>query len=102
MKIDNSIRTLNDSSLGDSRLRLQSVAGRVRGGGNNSDSVELSAASIHLQSPADNLASSGVFDSEKVREIKIAMAQGSLEVDPGRIADGLLSMVQDLLQASTS
>jgi negative regulator of flagellin synthesis FlgM len=62
-----------------------------------------SAASVTLSPQAQVLASQGskdqVFDAKKVEEIKAAIASGQFRVDAGRVADGLLSTVQDLISA---
>lgn len=59
-----------------------------------SDSVTLSATSVQLQS----LESSEVFDTQKVEEIKAAIARGDFSVDTAKVADGLLQTVKDLIQ----
>lgn len=59
-----------------------------------SDSVTLSSTSVQLQSD-----SSEVYDTQKVEEIKAAIARGDFSVDTGKVADGLMQSVKDLLQA---
>lgn len=43
------------------------------------------------------LASTPVVDVERVAEIKRAIAEGRFQVNPERIADGLLQSVRDML-----
>jgi negative regulator of flagellin synthesis FlgM len=43
------------------------------------------------------LASTPVVDTERVAEIKRAIAEGRFQVNPERIADGLLQSVRDML-----
>jgi negative regulator of flagellin synthesis FlgM len=99
VKIDNSIKKLGDIAPGDSRLRPQHGADKPGKNATLVDSVQLSAASLRVPLPLDGLVSRGVFDAEKVEEIKLAIAEGRLEVDPQKIADGLLAAIQDLLRA---
>ena len=54
--------------------------------------------SSQLQSVTGQLAGSNVFDAQKVEEIKAAIAGGKFQVDAGKVADGLLKTVKELLQ----
>jgi len=63
-----------------------------------SDNVTLSSASVQLQSLEAGLASGEVFDTNKVEEIKAAIARGDFSVDTAKVADGLLQTVKDLIQ----
>ncbi len=95
MKIDNSVTKLRESTLGESRLRPQSAkeasAGGVAAAGANSSSVQLQSS--------DEVPRSGcVFNAKLVQEITLAMSEGRFKVTPGKIADGLLETVRDLLQ----
>lgn len=49
------------------------------------------------QSVDQVLASTPAVDSERVAEIKRAIAEGRFQVNPERIADGLLQSVRDML-----
>jgi negative regulator of flagellin synthesis FlgM len=57
------------------------------------------AVNVHLsaqaQALASQVASSSVFDANKVEEIKAAIASGSFQVD----AEGLMDTVRDLIQS---
>jgi negative regulator of flagellin synthesis FlgM len=58
--------------------------------------VSLSSLSTDLR------ASNGSdIDTAKVESIKAAIRDGSLTMDPGKIADGILSTARDLLQTRT-
>ncbi|WP_167389187.1 flagellar biosynthesis anti-sigma factor FlgM [Caballeronia ptereochthonis] len=58
--------------------------------------VSLSSLSSDLR------ASNGSdIDTAKVESIKAAIRDGSLTMDPGKIADGILSTARDLLQTRT-
>jgi negative regulator of flagellin synthesis FlgM len=50
------------------------------------------AVSTRLQ-----VGSGGEFDAARVAQIREAIAAGRYQVDPGRIADGLLDSVRELL-----
>jgi negative regulator of flagellin synthesis FlgM len=59
------------------------------------------ADNVRLSSQAKALASTstgGVFDTKKVEEIKAAIASGQFQVDPAKIADGLIDSVKDMIQ----
>jgi negative regulator of flagellin synthesis FlgM len=60
----------------------------------SSDSVTLSSKAQALSSQS---ATNGVFDAGKVEEIKAAIANGTFQVNPERVADGLIDSVKDLL-----
>ena len=102
MKIDTSNKPLGNSSTA-------SGTGRARAGGNGgtataagSSSAASGGASTEatlsgLQSVSSALASSPVMDTERVAEIKQAIAEGRFQVNPERIADGLLKSVRDML-----
>jgi len=66
--------------------------------GGATDNVTLSSASVQLQSLEAGLATGEVFDSNKVEEIKAAIARGDFSVDTAKVADGLLQTVKDLIQ----
>jgi negative regulator of flagellin synthesis FlgM len=60
----------------------------------SSDNVTLSSKA---QALAGQSATNGVFDANKVEEIKAAIANGTFQVNPERVADGLIDTVKDLL-----
>jgi negative regulator of flagellin synthesis FlgM len=64
--------------------------------GSSTDNVSLSAQS---QALAKTAGSEAVFDAGKVEEIKAAIAGGSFRVDTGRVADGLIESVRELVGA---
>ncbi len=66
------------------------------------ESVTLSPLSAQLQSLESTVASSEAFDAEKVEAIKSAIASGQFKVDSGKVADGLISTVKDLLSTQKS
>jgi negative regulator of flagellin synthesis FlgM len=68
--------------------------------GSGDASVSLSGLSQHLRS----LAASGSadIDTAHVESIKQAIKDGSLKIDSGKIADGVLNTARDLLRNKTS
>lgn len=62
------------------------------------ENVTLSPMSAQLKSISSDVATSGVFDTEKVEAIKSAIAKGQFKVDSEKVADGLIDTVTDLLK----
>jgi len=60
-----------------------------------SDTVTLSSK---LESLSQQAGGSAVFDAKKVEEIKAAIAEGRFQVDPEKVANGLLDTVSDLIR----
>ena len=62
-----------------------------------SENVTLSPLSAQLKSLEAKIATTNVFDTEKVDAIKSAIASGQFKVDSEKVADGLIATVRDLL-----
>lgn len=60
-----------------------------------SAAVDLSPAARQLAALQD---SSADVRTDRVQQIRDALASGELHIDPSRIADGLLASVRDLLK----
>ena len=54
-----------------------------------------------LQEISGSLASTPVVDAGRVSEIKQAIAEGRFTVDPGKIADGLIAGVRQMIAAQS-
>jgi negative regulator of flagellin synthesis FlgM len=95
VKIDDSLK--KTAGLGVSTTSTRASKGAEKPGIDNkpSDSVHISS---QLQSIAGQLASTGVFDAEKVEEIKSAIASGKFQVNAEKVAEGLIDTVKDLIQ----
>jgi negative regulator of flagellin synthesis FlgM len=84
------------------------VSGKLESGASNKNekpqldanlagNVVLSARSTQLQSLEAKVATSKVFDTQKVDAIKAAIEKGQFKVDSEKVANGLLETVRDLL-----
>jgi negative regulator of flagellin synthesis FlgM len=61
--------------------------------------VNLSTLSLEIRGLSGGLTNAtGGIDTKRVAELKDAISKGNLSVDPGKIADGLIQTVRDLLQ----
>lgn len=63
--------------------------------------MEISSFSEHLQKLEQLVAQTPVVDSGKVDEIKQAISQGQFQVNPEKIADGLIDSVRQMLSSQT-
>jgi negative regulator of flagellin synthesis FlgM len=62
-----------------------------------SEKVDLSSLSASLQEASAAIADTPVMDAARVAEIKQAISEGRFQVNPERIADGLLDSVRQML-----
>ncbi|HWC89587.1 MAG TPA: flagellar biosynthesis anti-sigma factor FlgM [Pirellulales bacterium] len=67
--------------------------------GSGDASVSLSGLSQHLRSLAAT--GSADIDTAHVESIKQSIKDGSLKIDSGKIADGVLNTARELLQSKT-
>jgi negative regulator of flagellin synthesis FlgM len=61
------------------------------------DQVALSSLSARLQEAGAAMADTPVVDAARVAEIKRAISEGRFQVNPERVADGLLESVRQML-----
>lgn len=66
--------------------------------GNAADQVAISPLSARLQQIEAGLANEPTVNTQRVAEIKQAIAEGRFRVDPEKIADGLLKSVREMLE----
>ena len=59
------------------------------------NNVDLSAAARHLSRLQDGATD---IDQARVEQIRAAIASGRLQIDPARIADGILASARELLK----
>ncbi len=93
MKIDNSVKGLAPRG-GSATARTAGSA--AKGPDQVSPQVELTGTT-KLQQSSAAAAASGAFDAKRVAEIRLAISEGRFQVNPERIADGLLDSVRDML-----
>lgn len=95
MKIDDSLKKAAGLGVGTTSTRASKSAEKPGVDNKPADSVHISS---QLQSIAGQLSSTGVFDAEKVEEIKSAIASGKFQVNAEKVAEGLIDTVKDLIQ----
>ena len=98
MKIDNSVNNTVTALPGESQARPARPAQKTETGSSVEGQTGGVQLSPQLQTIEKNFASSEVFDIARVNEIKQAISEGRFTVNPGKIADGLLDSVRDLIQ----
>ena len=102
MKIDDSVKKTGGLGVTPTQTR----AGKSVSKSSTSSTSTVSSDNVHLSSQLQGLegqvASSSVFDANKVEEIKAAIAGGQFQVDPEKVASGLINNATDLLQTQTA
>ncbi|CAB3714069.1 flagellar biosynthesis anti-sigma factor FlgM [Paraburkholderia rhynchosiae] len=90
----------SDAATANTSAQTASTASQPTPSRSGDASVSLSGLSQHLRS----LAASGSadIDTAHVESIKQAIKDGSLKIDSGKIADGVLNTARELLQSKTS
>ena len=99
MKIDDSIKKTGGLGVAATPTRAGKSVSKPSTSTASSDNVHLSS---QLQGLEGQVASSSVFDANKVEEIKAAIAGGQFQVNPEKVAGGLLKNVADLLQTRSA
>ncbi|TCS39160.1 FlgM family anti-sigma-28 factor [Paucimonas lemoignei] len=100
MKIDNSIKKTGSLPVGATEARGSKGADKAAGAASATKTSASSSTQqgVQISSQLQALAGSeGVFDTQKVAEIKAAIAEGKFKVDPEKVANGLLDSVKDLI-----
>lgn len=96
MKIDDALKKTAGLSVGTGQTRASKGAEKTSTESASSDSVHISP---QLQSLEGQVSSSSVFDTAKVEQIKSAIADGKFQINAGKVADGLITTVSDLLKS---
>jgi negative regulator of flagellin synthesis FlgM len=95
VKINSNINSVNTSNAAG---RAKPAAGAPQAAAPQAgDKVALSSLSASLQQASALSAQDQLTDVAKVAEIKQAIAEGRFQVNPERIADGLLDSVREML-----
>jgi len=96
VKIDDSLKKAAGLSVNTTSTRAGKSAEKAGAAQPASDNVHLSP---QVQALAAQASGTGVFDAKKVEEIKTAIANGTFQVDPEKVANGLLDTVSDLIHS---
>lgn len=97
MKInDSTINKTKSLNVGASTNRPGKPAENAGVEKTNSDTDKLTLSS-KAQALGKASGGTGVFDVEKVNQIKAAIANGQFVIHPERIADGLIDSVKDMI-----
>ena len=96
MKIEDSLKSTTSASVATTQARGGKSTEKAAPVASSSANVQLST---QVQALAGKSSTAGVFDTKKVEEIKAAIASGQFQVDPEKVADGLLESVSDLIQS---
>ena len=97
MKIDNSVNPVGGSPGPNRNGAAKPAAGGAKSGAGAE--VAISPLSARLQEISADLASTPALDAGRVAEIKQAISEGRYTVNAGKIADGLISSVRQMLEA---
>ena len=95
MKIDDGFKKTGSVGVASTQAKASKGADKSTAVGtatSGSDSVKISAQ-------AQALSGDSTFDLKKVTEIKAAIASGTFQVNPEKVANGLIDTVKDLLSA---
>lgn len=93
MKINPNIPAV---TANDAAVAKPSVQGS-RKSASASEQVELSALAASLKEAGAALADAPVVDAARVAEIKQAISEGRFQINPERVADGLIESVRQML-----
>jgi len=98
MKIDSSRTSPAASATAQQKTRLQNTASPVA---TNASAAENSVTT-HLQKTSGTTAAQAPFDSQRVAEIRQAIAEGRFQINTDKIADRLIGDVRDFLAQDRS
>jgi negative regulator of flagellin synthesis FlgM len=99
VKIDDSIKKTGSPGVTPTQTRAGKGVNKASTDSVSSDNVQFSS---QLQGLEGQVATSSVFDANKVEEIKAAIAGGQFQVNPEKVATGLINNVSDLLQTQAA
>ena len=95
MKIDDAAKKAPGLGVVANQSRASRSTEKTGAAKTSTDTVSLSSQALAGASNAN-----AVFDVSKVREIQDAIASGRFQVDAGKVADGLIDTVKDLIRPS--
>lgn len=95
MKIDGNLKAYGPAQPQGNRPPAAPASERSQSG---AAEVSLSPLAAMLGKAEASLASTSEIDQQRVDEIRQAISSGQFKINPGRIADGLLASVHEILQ----
>lgn len=95
MKIDNSANPVGGAPSPSRNGGAKPAAASAKGGA--AAQVAISPLSARLQEISADLAATPTMDASRVAEIKQAISEGRYSVNAGKIADGLIDSVRQML-----
>jgi len=96
VKIDDGLKKTAGLTVGTKQTGGSKAPEKAESGKTSSVNVQLSSK---VQTLSAQVGSTGVFDTNKVAEIKAAIADGRFKVNAEKVADGLMDTVRDLIQS---
>ncbi|MBI3147736.1 MAG: flagellar biosynthesis anti-sigma factor FlgM [Betaproteobacteria bacterium] len=97
MNIEKLNQPVGPANLGGASAAKSERSASTGGAPAASDQVALSPLAAQLSDLAASLAASPAVDRTRVDEIKSAISEGRLQVDPSVVADKLIETVRQLL-----
>lgn len=93
MKIDNSAKTIGSVQNGPRVAGARPTATGVKpASAPSGQATTVAAAALHTVSGTE-----AAFNPQKVAEIRQAISEGRFQINPERIADGLINSVREML-----
>ena len=96
MKIDNSAKTIGSvqNTAGSRAPGIRPLATNGKAGSPATEqSTTVVSTALHTVSGME-----AAFDSQKIAEIRQAISEGRFQINPERIADGLINSVREMLR----
>lgn len=100
MKIDNSVKSV--SPLGGGEARTRATGAPAQPAAPPGAQVQLSALAGQMERMEGLMAETPVVDGARVAQIRQAIAEGRFEINPEKIADGLIASVREMLERNKS
>jgi len=98
VKIENSAKPVGGQTSGVRTTTSARIGGNAQPAAPATE-VALSPLSSRLQQIESTLASTPTMNADRVAEIRQAIADGTFKIDTGKIADGLIESVRQMLAA---